>query len=199
MGMRNIEAVIVMTHTEKSGLALLPHLPALIASNPDVSLHLCIGLSGNRKLNAWRNCDRTLRDCWRHSRHKIAGAAIAVIEWDVLVTQKLPPLSGDFQAKQIVKQGEIEWHWWTEAHLLNGIPAYGAAPIGVSFWSREALDYVADPRWDDLYRRDIFCELRTPSILATKFQMLPMDLPDVDWKDCQVSPTPGISHPVKAA
>jgi hypothetical protein len=68
----------------------------------------------------------------------------------------------------------------------------------VSFWNAAALDAIADAKYDEVFARDVFCELRMPTICrAAGFPVQAMSLPGVRWYPVSPRAAPGIYHAVK--
>lgn len=192
--------MLILTH-EVEGRPWLPHLRHLQASHPEVAVHV-VSDAGARRTAAWRNGDRKLREWWRRHGGVVAGEVVAVLEWDVLATCRLPelPAGVDAAAKAVVtRASEPAWPWFAEARRLGGLEPVGLAPLGVMVLRREVLDELADPRWDELFARDIFCELRTGSIVWQRFRPGKIALPKVRWHAVRAGRAPGIYHAVKQA
>jgi hypothetical protein len=192
--------VLILTHDVK-GKPWLPHLPQLEASHPEAAV-LVVSDASNDRRRAWRNGDRKLREWWRRHGAGVAGEVVTVLEWDVLVTGRLPslPAGVDVAAKAVItRASEPEWPWFGESDRLGGLVPVGLAPLGVMVMRRGVLDELADPRWAALFARDIFCELRTGSIAATRFVAGRLDLPGVRWHPVVPGRRPGVYHAVKEA
>jgi hypothetical protein len=196
--------IIIQTFGNK-----LPHLDTLRKYNSG-EIHICNGpkyRDPERKKFWWRNCDLTLRNFWKENRGKIKGNKIAVIEYDVLVNKRLPDFEPDgvFFPEVICEKDDPTWHWWREKSRIN--PSYqtkqlkiiGCRPWAVGFWQREALDALADKRWDYLFNYDLFCELRSPTVvLNSGFSVSSFPLTNVGWTDTVYKDFgDDIYHPVK--
>ncbi len=179
----------------------LPHIDSLVASNPEARIFVASGpeLKGAPQKTAWRNADRDLRSFWRERRSSIPGERIAVLEHDVLVTTRLPDIRPKGIAGKAL-QRNASWTWWEDTRKLGSLlpHAVGITPLAVLFISREALDSLAEERWDAWFDQDIFCELRTPTLVAANG--LPVEttpLPYVQWNQRPAGQAPGIYHSIK--
>jgi hypothetical protein len=187
--------ILVPTHAG----AGTPHLAALLASNPCARVHVVhLGKEEPAGAPAWRGNDAALRAWWRENRGKITGRRVAWLEYDVLVTQELPDVWPEgVLAKELKGAG---WRWWGECERLPEFRRHwcGVAPLGVSFWNAAALDAIADAKYDEVFARDVFCELRMPTICrAAGFPVQAMSLPGVRWYPVSPRAAPGIYHAVK--
>ena len=180
------------------------HLDHLKKSNPKAN----ILLANISKYNAdfkikyrWRNSDIFIRRWIRDNRKDINSANIAIIEWDVLITQKLPDLNiNGLLGKNI--QYQNNWYWFKESHLLGKYQQYsiGITPLCILFMDQKCIDAWIDPEFDVLYSSDIFCELRLPTILNSrgiKISRIPLSLPNVSTLKSQYKNIPDIYHPIK--
>ncbi len=91
--------------------------------------------------------------------------------------------------------------WFNEKDKLsNQLSKFvGADPFGVICFHRDALNEIIKPEYDILYESDIFCELRTPSILInSNFDILSNDkLVNVLVQPVKYTTDEGIFHQVK--
>ena len=144
------------------------------------------------------NCDVVVRDWWRENRSRISGRRVAWLEWDALVTTALPDVwPAGMLGKDLKDEG---WHWWGERAALPELADHwcGVAPLGVTFWNAAALDAIAAEEYDEIYARDVFCELRTPSVCRKAgFPVESISLPGVRWYPVKAGTVPGIYHAVK--
>lgn len=208
--MHTVDAIILMTFIDHTGRAKAPHVSQLLTHNPGVGVFACFGPRGQAREEAWRNCDRTLRNWWAANRWRVPGEKIAVLEWDALVTCTLPRPEGDLVVKEIKTQASTpDWKWFEEngrmPHWINH--RVGVVPFGVSFWSRRALNMLTRPEFNDLFASDVFCELRTGSIISETFGSNPslrsdygiktLDMPNVEWFELPYDGGEGIYHAVK--
>lgn len=186
----------------------LPHLDRFLAANPGVPVHVVCGspLQDEAKVEAWRNCDRSIRDWWLQQGRHLDFRHAVFLEWDVLFEVPLTtvfPDDEDFCGKDLKKPG-MEW-WWLQE--IRALPeplqrhATGIAPLAVLRISRRCLEAMfSHPLAEDLYRRDIFCELRLPTLAAAcgyEPVECPGTLAKVDSGPTPVGPRPGVWHAVK--
>ncbi len=149
------------------------------------------------KLFAWRNCDVALRNWWNN---QIESEFLLVIEWDVYINEKVNIIFGNTFQKgatfQEIKTAGKPWYWWRESSKIPMRPA-GVVPFGVALYDRDALNKICDPKYDNLFRQDIFCELRMGSVLLDAgVPMNAFGLPSISYKNTKVSGK-GIFHAVK--
>ncbi len=159
--------IVVMGHAS----AGFPHLAALRAANPGTPVHTSAGEDGeeDRRVEAWRNCDRHIRAWWLANRHNVNSSHVAFVEWDVLANSPLDPLvdpDAGLLGRDLKEPGD-PWAWWGELARLPAslaLHACGIAPLAVLVARRDCLDAIAAPEWDDLFAADIFCEVRLPTL-----------------------------------
>lgn len=193
-------SIIVMSYM-RDGRPALPHMAHLQRSNPGVPIFLCCNRDNGDPHLEWRNSDRRLRDWWFNFGRNVLTDKVIVLEWDVLVTIKLPGFDCDFGGREFkTPVSDPHWKWFEETTKLeNQAPPLGVVPLAVTFWKRRALDFLCDRRWDYLYRKDIFCELRMASVVGSIFPLTEIPMPHVDWKLVNPTKEPGIYHAVKEA
>lgn len=192
-------SVIICTHRGPEGQPVLPHLKALRKSNPGVPVHICCKINNGDRQDEWRNSDRRFRDWWRKFAGCVKSDRIVILEWDVLVTSPIVLPDCAFAAK-IVKTRESDpgWKWFEEAGALpEGMTPVGVVPLAVTYWTRAALDHLADSKFDAIFAKDLFCELRTGSVMATWTTVSEVVMPHVDWRSVAFDGGEGIYHAVK--
>lgn len=190
----------------------LPHQQEFTASNPEIRQHRCDNTEyqGDERFQAWRNVDRNIRAWWRNHGHEVASDHIVIFEWDVRcnlpITSLFTPFEGLLcsQIKRLDDPGE-RWRWFDEIPKLPpelGRHPLGVVPLGVLQFSRRALDAMCAPEFDELFAADLYCEMRTPTLLnhlGFEIRTQP-SLKHVTWY-----PLPyiwfrkGIFHPVKTS
>jgi hypothetical protein len=176
-----------------------PHVWALQHSNPMARVHV-ITSTAPLGTHGWRNNDALAREWWRNNREKIKCQRVAWLEWDVLVTGSFPDVHPAGLLGREIKSENRYWGWWAERPRLPECEGHyvGVVPLAVCFWNAAALDAIAHPRYDEAYQRDIFCELRTPSVCkASGFPVEQIHLPHVRCYPVRVRSEPGIYHAVK--
>lgn len=157
-----------------SGVRGTPHADALAATNPGLRAHVKTSLETG--LEGWRNPDRNIRDWWLQNRATVETGRVLFLEYDVrahlpLVT--LFPNDGAFTGiegchlKMPVRDGR-SWKPFEETDRLpRTLQSYavGLAPLAILMICRKSLDAAADPGFDELFSRDIFSELRLPTVI----------------------------------
>lgn len=148
-----------------------PHLANIQRDNPVVHVHYGKdGETPEARVDAWRNCDRSIRDWWRVNRGRMQANHFAFVEWDVVVNLDLRrcivPHAG--LVGPVAEYPPLTpWCWWREIPRLpwNLQPfASSIRPLGALVASRQCLDAIASPQWDEVFEMDIFCELRLPTV-----------------------------------
>lgn len=186
----------------------LPHIDSFLKHNPLVPVHVTCGepLDGDARSLAWRNADRPIRRWWldqgRHLNFKYA----LFLEWDVVFASDVDaifPAEADFYCKDLKKPG-APWMWFAEASRLPESirqHATGTAPLAVTRISHRCLTAMfSHPMEGIIYDRDIFCELRLPT-LATACGFEPVECPGTLSKVycgvVDVDAATGVWHAVK--
>jgi hypothetical protein len=156
-----------------------PHLAALQEANPDLVIHVHKAKDATHeaaRLDAWRNCDRNLREWWQDHGFAVKAERVLFLEWDVFCNVPLQPLipakagrAGLVAAS--IKTAVRDARSWPVFQETKRLPAHlrawacGAVPFAALLIDRLALDALSAPQWDELFEADLFCELRTPTIL----------------------------------
>lgn len=128
------------------------------------------GRSARTARNLWANCDRQIRDWWRSHRETVKADHVAFVEWDVVVNFDLAKciVPGAGLVGRVVDTDTSRyWPWWPELGKLPTWIHYAATslrPLAVVIASRDCLDAIADPEWDEIFKLDVFCELRLPTV-----------------------------------
>jgi hypothetical protein len=144
----------------------IPNLDHFVKHNPDVVYHKTTYKEECDKLWMWRNSDTMIREWWKEHRDTFNAEYLFVLEYDVLITKKINIIfQRGFSCCSLRMMGD-KWKWFAEYKKLNGINPIGAVPLAVTAFSRDALDNLIDPKWDELYSKDIFSELRLASIMG---------------------------------
>lgn len=178
------------------------HLKHLEQSNPDAQILLSDISNDHPKIIVWRNNDRYIREWLRENHHKIIHNNVAFIEWDVVVSTKLPDTNIDgFVGRNLQILGTNEWLWFNEIDRLGKYKDYamGAAPFAVQFMDKKCVDIWMSEEYDDIFSQDIFCELRLPTVMNhAGVKMSEHLLPYVEWHPMQYNKNiPGIYHAIK--
>lgn len=198
-------SVLILTYNDESGSPHIPHIKWLILSNPEADIHIISENNIDKKLS-WRNGDRKLREWWRLNYNRVTNSIIYVIEYDVLVTRKLPILSlnYDFVGRDVKYENlDPKWSWFREKdrlQLKETENIVGIAPFGFLAMRREVLDRLCDKKWDEIYRKDIFCEIRLSTVTSLNgFKIGEIDLPNVSWYETKNYDLTilGYYHPIK--
>lgn len=166
---------IVVRTTESFGT---PHLEALIKANPGVPVSVIRqpDLKGASQLEAWRNCDREIRDWWREWRGSAGWQHILFLEGDVYANCDLGELltgawcEADLVAAKCRYQvtHRLSWDGFREIQRLPDAMlerVMAIEPLAVVLMSRKGLDLIAEERFDEVFSADIFCELRLPTVV----------------------------------
>lgn len=200
------EAVILTTQATGT-----PHAGALQAANPGLKIHVCEAPDApdaEARLRAWRNCDNNLLTWWREHGGEVAAAQVLALEWDVYCNTDLrtvirPPAWQSGLAAARILSGVSErrkYRFFEEAERLPASMralAVAAAPLAVLRVSRTALDACLAPEYADVFREDIFCEMRLPTVIRhAGFHVAELGLRHVDATPKRPAGI-GIFHPVK--
>ncbi len=190
-----------------------PHLDALRESNPGLNIRIHESADADTEegaKDAWRNCDRNIRQWWQREGKSVEAEQVLFLEYDVLVTVDLvaalrvmPAGFGMMGAsvKGIATDGRA-WAPFAEARRLpREVAAFasGIAPLAVAMISRGALDAISDDRWNETFAADIFCELRLPTLIrACGYRLMASPMPFVKCgKFAGKIDAPGLYHGVK--
>lgn len=177
------------------------HLDHLKKSNPDAQILLADTSNNFNKNFAWRNGDLLYRTWLQNNYDKLYYNNIAILEWDVLVSQKLPDIKiNGILGKHIISPNK-KWFWFKEKKRLKEYEKYsvGLSPLGVLFMCKNCVQQIVDQKFDIIYQQDIFSELRLPTILNSKnIQISSYSLPNVSWKSVKYKTLPSIYHPIKS-
>jgi hypothetical protein len=195
--------LVIMT-SERQGA---PHEAAARAHHPTVHVHRGRdGATPEAKRELWRNCDRSIRDWWKANRHRVKSSHVAFVEWDVVVNADLRegirPFVG-LAGRVVENRPGSAWQWWQEIDALPEnlrVHAASLRPLAVVIASRQCLEAISAPTWDDVFRRDIFCELRLPTVArACGFQLaaLPCLAHVEHFPIPHPGTAPGVWHQVK--
>lgn len=183
----------------------LLHLDHLKNSNPDATILVC-DISQYSFLDSkycWKNNDALIRNWIRANRHLIKTPNILLIEWDVLVTKKLPPIKVDgLMVKNIHSPVTNNWYWFKESNLLGPYQKnrIGITPFGVMMMNQNCIDTWIDHEFDPLYCANINCELRFPTLINSRqipISQIPFSMPNVSATKSEYKNIPDIYHPIK--
>lgn len=186
----------------------IPHFDEFRAINPNVPVFfddLDVRKHGPAMVRlGWRNADRRLLAWWEENREKVAATHIVFCEADVRFAAKVGavfPSLEDFMVPAVQDAGS-SWDWWAEVPKLPEEfrqHARGISPLACILASRRMLDaMLSHPGREDLMGKDIFGELRFPT-LAAACGFEPGICPglwNVKHRDCK-DLAEGVSHPVK--
>jgi hypothetical protein len=121
----------------------------------------------------------------------------------VLISQKLPDLTinGILGRSAICPIKNKTWPWFreTESLLEYKQHAFGLAPLGVLFLDKICIDIITDSEFDNIYSKNIFSELRLPTILNSRgINISSYVMPNVKWHETPFKAhEPSIYHCVK--
>ena len=125
------------------------------------------GFSPTKIRNCIRNNhDKFIRDWARDNLPKITTNNVALIEWDVLVNKPFPNLKMEGASSKFFK-ADHRWCWMAQEHRLQEFKdsAFGLTPFAVLLFNKECIKEWVKEKYDSLYERDIFCELRIGTIM----------------------------------
>ena len=147
------------------------HAEHIRASNPEAQLILLDSRNSLPPALAWRSCDRMLRDALKSTYNSILHDNVFLIEWDVLVSVRLPDISVRGAQVSVVPTPEEhpDWMWWPEFDLLPPmlqIEKRGAVPFGILAMDKQSLWKLLDPSLDGIFEQDIIAEIRFPAVCA---------------------------------
>lgn len=192
-----------------------PHAAALLASNPDVDIRIRTSPApgGAEGKEIWKNCDRIIREWWREHRETVTTPEVLFLEWDVIcdvdLCAVLSPAQDRVGLRGAAILSPIQDRQWPAFAELPRLPrkirahAIGLVPSAALLFRREALDAIADPKWDIVYQTDILSELRTGTLVRASGWKVTMEpaFSQVGVQPIQPSTItePGIYHPVKSS
>ena len=145
---------------------------------------------------------------WLEHGGEVAAAQVLALEWDVYCNTDLrtvirPPAWQSGLAAARILSGVSErrkYRFFEEAERLPASMralAVAAAPLAVLRVSRTALDACLAPEYADVFREDIFCEMRLPTVIRhAGFHVAELGLRHVDATPKRPAGI-GIFHPVK--
>jgi hypothetical protein len=162
----------------------------------------------------WHNSDRNLRKYIKDYVHLIKNENVLLIEWDMYVNTSIPLMNFDglYCKYAITPNISPQWQWWSEINKLpeeyrqyaSGCPLLGFLGINI-----EILHKILDPKYDELFEMDMFCELRLATLvkyLRYNIYSFPKNIThnmfttDKEFAEKQplLDPnTKGIFHPIK--
>lgn len=190
------------------------HAQHLRKFNPDAQI-LALDFTNNYPTERiWKQCDLVIRPWLKENKHKIQHNNIAIVEYDVLMLQKLPDISlnNEMLVKRVLDPIEHSWWWFfSDKDQLGYLEPNACAINFFCFFaiSKNCIDYWIDPKYDFLYEEhiDMQCELRVPTILKSNGVNIREGGDDLMYNiHCLVetgediefdSNYPGFYHPVK--
>lgn len=163
--------------------------------NPDVRQMVA------RSEHDWRNCDRRIREWWRENRDAVTTPYVMFAELDTFVNCDITKTLSAVSGVGFNTIADEKWCWLSET---NRLPDYlrpyatGVVPMGTALWHRSAVDVLAQPQYDAVFADDIFCELRSGTVLrhaGVKIERLAGC--NIHCGGQLATHTPNIHHPVK--
>lgn len=147
------------------------HTNHIRASNPEAQLILLDSRNSLPPALAWRSCDRMLRDAVKSKFNSILHDNVLLIEWDVLLSARLPDISIVGAQVSVVATPEEhpDWMWWPEYDVLPPslrIEKRGAVPFGILAIDKQSLWKLLHPSLDEVFEQDIIAEIRFPAVCA---------------------------------
>jgi hypothetical protein len=186
------------------------HAEALRMANPEMVCH-----QWESQLppgtEAWRNCDRNIRDFWAARRRGVVADSVLFLEWDVYANIDLRLLFTHHTTAMLgaaLKSPVTDRRTFLQFRELDRLPgwmrqtAIGLLPSAVLLMPRALLDaLVDDPRCAETFDRDIISEIRLGSMArALGFQVGAVAGMASTVHTQPFTPAPGargIFHPVK--
>lgn len=161
--------IIITSHNNNYG-----HIEQTRLHNPNAQI-IEADTSGYYKafgdLWSYRNNDSSFRNWLKSNIDRIVNPNVAVFDWDVLCKMELPndfPLGNEIIVKEHIpyNQETFAWWWFSEYNKLLEYKPYacGIQPLGVLFTSKDCLVKILDSKLDKIFKRNIFCELRFPTV-----------------------------------
>jgi hypothetical protein len=193
------------------------HLDIIKHNNPDADIIAANiydpNLTGK---DAWRNCDKLVRNWLRNNKHLIKNKHVCIAEYDVYMNLKLPAdldINNQLYCSAPAPNPSSFFLWFSENERLGRLQqyAFGTALFCLYLMDRECIEYWLDEEFDYLYNEDIFCELRFGTIMNYKgvnisrfgkflkwnLKAQPTHLNEQIKKQPTYLSNPGIYHPVK--
>lgn len=181
------------------------HYEHLKKYNPNAQIMLC-DISHNLPRDyAWRNSDSMIRNWLKLNFDKIEHDRIMLIEWDVFINRPLPDIQfqGVMAKVVITPQTERTWVWFRETERLGTLKQFasGIVPLAFLVLDKQSCKTLIDPKFDAIFSQDIFCELRTSSVLRSEnipITQMSFPIPYVSLnKNFANLDEPNFYHPVK--
>jgi hypothetical protein len=177
------------------------HLNHLERNNPDAQILLADTSNKFSRNFAWRNGDLLVREWLKNNYDKILYDNIAILEWDVLVNTKLPSQKITGLIGKQIYYPKNNWYWFSEINLLEDYKQYalGIVPFGVLFMDKKSIDVLLDSRFDFLFNKNIYSELRLPTILNSRnIKINSLFMPHVSYLPVHFMNEQHIYHPIKS-
>lgn len=147
------------------------HLEHLRKSNPKsqiIPLHLKHNLP---EPVIWRTSDKIVRELIKNIIDIIYYDNILLIEWDIYINTEVPVIEFDgMLAKYNSTDQSNGWiHWQDVAKFPKEyLPYIASSPLwGFTGIKLKYLKQLLDPKYDEIYDMDIFCEIRSATLVAS--------------------------------
>lgn len=175
------------------------HLEIFLQHNTDTDVYI---ISDNRpsipnicERYKWKNCDILLREWWYKNKERVKTTKLLFMEYDVLVTTKITDNMFTDGVRALEKfyffntpertlkptdsWKTAEWWWGVDGDKLPLELKQAASNtlLSIMWYNTNALDFLILERWNDVFRSDITCEIRLPTIL--NFHKVPL----YDWDE----------------
>ena len=130
--------------------------------------------------------DRALRDWWKENRADYNSTHLWVISSPCVIPDRLPDISDvtGMAAPEVLPDSSHFKSWQgnkDRKHLPDGVHPVGTNTTFVCY-NTDALDIIIEERFDDLYIKNCYAGLRTPSILhALGYDVTGIDISKVIW------------------
>jgi hypothetical protein len=227
-------SALITIHTGVSAI----HLESFIEHNEDADVYV---ISDNRpsteqhiRYTNWKTCDTLLREWWKDNGKKRKIKKLLFMEYDVLITTKITDdmftdglrITHHQYFKDDQPGYDVEdswqytegWYWYRvdgDRFPLRLKKTAGYGMVSIAWYDASALDFLIRAEWDDIFKRDILCEMRIITIL--NYHKVPLYNWDINHTFIRNSAAlinieyepevvnriknlePGIYHPVKTA
>lgn len=151
------------------------HLKYLRQSNEHNQI-IKLNMLENQVTDSHWECDKVIRNWFLSKPDRINNIKynnIALVEYDVLITQPLPDIKLNNEllcSDKMTTERHSEWQNWQWLFKVNELTAYfgysvGCMPFSLYFMSKNCLSIWLDKKHDDIYNHPMSGEVRLPTIL----------------------------------
>lgn len=183
--------VVVLSHPEVEEIDPTGwiHHDIFRAKNPDIpvwiinnEIEVPEGYKAGKKLWNWRNSDAKLARAAKNILHENEAETFLIVEYDTVIDIDLSnvKIHIPFGVNKSFIQNHRYWKWWGDADKFpEGFEehVWGIHPFGAMFLNRACMETIAY-YWEntDIFTRDIFCELRLPTLLSYALDVQPSEM-----------------------